>query len=820
MNRLLLWGLAVLTAMPVLFAPAESVAAPKRAAGNTYYFKNSMAGGEADLVVRYGRAEDEVFVGDWNGDGIDTLAVRRGNRFIVNNSVSGGEVPVEFTFGRPGDEIHVGDWDGDGFDTFAVRRGNRFELRRDLVGAAGTDTIHYGRRGDSVVVGDWDGDGTDTITVRRGNAYFIVNSNRSGWADRVVNYGRAADGVLVGDWDSDGTDSLAVVRGVRFYVRNELTSGIADYEFVYGRAGDQVFLGDWDGNGTDTFMVRRNDNAQPTLPENNQHPGMKAPPEIQRNTASEPPADLGFPVGDGDEIGPGWAVNSVNATAFSKTPIVTSARTDSGDEIQTVAYYDPQANLVIARKNLTRGTEWERHITQYSGQVLDGHNSISIAVDGDGYLHVSWGMHGQPMQYARSLEPWSMYLGPIEPLTGLQENQVTYPEFHQQANGNLYMLYRSGLSGDGNLVVNHYDTSARQWTQVQSNLIDGRSQGKSPYWQAAVDSQDRLHVAWNWRTTPDIYTNHDFMYARSVDATGSAWETSTGETYSTPITAEQAELIVAIPEGSELMNQTAMAIDDADNPFVVSYWRPEPDEPIQYMVMYLDEGEWTVHNTRLRQTDFTHYTSGSKLAIMGRPKILVTGSGADAIVHLIVRDRDFYGSAATLLSSRVGSEQWSSLALTDDSLRYWEPVFDIARWQRFGQLDILVARTGGIRSTPGNYPVENFYVLRVPQDYLNGIALTPPDSASEDEDGEDGAGDHPGTEGDVGVPTAPPAEEHAEGDGEVEGEGEEGPDSDVLPAEPAEEGTDDGGELDVTEPEARRGDEREGEIPGTEGERG
>lgn len=721
-KKLLLLALAGIVAAPLLLAPPDAAAAPGRAPGNTYYFKNSMTGGSADFIARYGRVTDEVFVGDWNGDGIDTLAVRRGNQFIVNNSISGGEVPIEFTFGRPGDEVYVGDWDGDGFDTFAVRRGNMFDMRRDLLGAQGVDRIHYGRARDTVVVGDWDGNGTDTITVRRGNAYYIVNTNRTGWADRVIHYGRAGDGVLVGDWNSDGSDSLAVVRGVQFFVRNDLATGYAEYEFVYGRAGDRVYLGDWDGNGTDTFMVRRNDNRMPTLPDNNQDDRMKAPDDIQKNTSTEPPDDLGFLVGEGDEIGPGWAVNSVNATSFSKTPIVTSARTDSGEEIQTVAYYDAQANLVVARKNLTRGTEWERHITQYSGRVTDGHNSISIAVDGRGYLHVAWGMHGERMQYAKSLEPWSLYLGPIQPLTGLQEDRVTYPEFHQQSTGDLFMLYRAGTSGDGNLVVNHYSTATSTWTQVQTNLIDGRSEGKSPYWQAAVDSRDRLHVAWNWRTTPDVYTNHDFMYARSVDATGTTWERSTGEGYATPITADQAELIVPIPQGSELMNQTAMAVDDADNPYVVTYWRPEPDEPIQYMIIYLADGEWKVHNTRLRTTEFTHYSPGSNLAIMGRPKILVAGSGENAIVHLIVRDKDFYDSSATLLSSRVGSEQWSSLALTDGSVKYWEPVFDIARWQQSRQLDILVARTGGIVSSPGNYPVQNFYVLRVPDEHLNGIA--------------------------------------------------------------------------------------------------
>ncbi|MCD8132338.1 MAG: N-acetylmuramoyl-L-alanine amidase, partial [Clostridiales bacterium] len=37
--------------------------------GCTYYFKNSISSGTADIVMFYGRSTDEVLVGDWDGDG-------------------------------------------------------------------------------------------------------------------------------------------------------------------------------------------------------------------------------------------------------------------------------------------------------------------------------------------------------------------------------------------------------------------------------------------------------------------------------------------------------------------------------------------------------------------------------------------------------------------------------------------------------------------------------------------------------------------------------------------------------------------------------
>ena len=71
----------------------------------------------------YGDAGDEVFVGDWNGDGVDSIAIRRLNVFHVRNSLTNGVAQNVFGFGNPGDAVLVGDWDGNGTDTFGVTRG-------------------------------------------------------------------------------------------------------------------------------------------------------------------------------------------------------------------------------------------------------------------------------------------------------------------------------------------------------------------------------------------------------------------------------------------------------------------------------------------------------------------------------------------------------------------------------------------------------------------------------------------------------------------------------------------------------------------------
>ncbi|WP_226924753.1 multicopper oxidase family protein [Georgenia satyanarayanai] len=216
-------------------------------------------------VLTYGRPGDEVLVGDWDGDGTDTLAVRRGSTVHVSNSLRGGQADTVLTYGRPGDELLVGDWDGDGTDTLAVRRGNEYFIANSLRSGAADTVLRFGRADDTVVVGDWDGDGTDTLAVRRGSHYLVNTTMTSGPASAVVCYGRDRDDVYVGDWDGSGEDALAVRRGARYHLAHQFRNGPADRSVAYGRAGDVTLVGDWDGDGTDSLAVRRTSGA-PTGP--------------------------------------------------------------------------------------------------------------------------------------------------------------------------------------------------------------------------------------------------------------------------------------------------------------------------------------------------------------------------------------------------------------------------------------------------------------------------------------------------------------------------------------------------------------------------
>ncbi|MFN8048095.1 MAG: hypothetical protein U0P48_05900 [Ancrocorticia sp.] len=213
----------------------------------------------------FGRATDSFLVGDWDGDGIATLAVRDGNTYYMTNRHGDGLVSSSFTYGEPTDEVFVGDWDGDGKDSLAFRRGDRIYIKNAVSGSTAATSFKFGKVSDTLFIGDWDGDGKDSFAVRNGAKFSIHNSLTSSTVNVEFIYGRVNDDVLVGDWNGNGKDTFVVRRGNVYHVRNSLTSGGADKIYTFGAENDEAIVGDRDGNGTDTLGKIRRDGVVPAV---------------------------------------------------------------------------------------------------------------------------------------------------------------------------------------------------------------------------------------------------------------------------------------------------------------------------------------------------------------------------------------------------------------------------------------------------------------------------------------------------------------------------------------------------------------------------
>ena len=100
----------------------RSTASPRAASTSSTTLGSDDGGlGAADYDYYFGNPGDKPFVGDFNGDGVDTVGLHRESTGLVyfRNTNTQGNAEFEFYFGDPGDRLVAGDWSYDGIDTRA-----------------------------------------------------------------------------------------------------------------------------------------------------------------------------------------------------------------------------------------------------------------------------------------------------------------------------------------------------------------------------------------------------------------------------------------------------------------------------------------------------------------------------------------------------------------------------------------------------------------------------------------------------------------------------------------------------------------------------
>lgn len=399
--------------------------------------------------------------------------------------------------------------------------------------------------------------------------------------------------------------------------------------------------------------------------------------------------------------GTGWAKSSVNAAIFRTNSVITHGDT------QYIAFYDGVGNVVLGKRK-TGANQWELRTTQYKGEAKDAHNSISLGVDGQGILHMVWDLHNQKLRYVCNTEPGSLELTEEMPMTGSKETRVTYPQFYAMPNGDLMFLYRDGSSGNGNSMLNRYDVETGQWMAVAHPLVAGGGQRNAYMNTLAIDSKGGIHISWCWRDTPDVATNHDICYAYSSDQ-GKTWQKSTGEKYSLPITIDNAEVVLAVPKNSELINQTSMTVDAADRPLIVTYWRDQNSEVPQFRLIWNDGTKWQASQVGNRTQGFRLSGGGTKRIPISRPLVI---AGKQNDVHVIFRDEECGNGISVASSSDANHKQWQVQDLLTQMVGAWEPTYDPAIWKRDQKLNLFLQRVGqGDAETLENVPPQDVAIL-------------------------------------------------------------------------------------------------------------
>ena len=233
------------------------------------------------------------------------------------------------------------------------------------------------------------------------------------------------------------------------------------------------------------------------------------------------------------DIAPVWAGHPVGFALLTHAPI------------QFVAFYDDQRRLTLAQRRLDERKWTFTKLPVTTG--WDSHNYIALAADDDGYLHLSGDIHAVPLKYFRTTKPWAAStFERVEKMVGPNEERTTYPVFFRGPKNEFLFTYRDGSSGNGNQIINTYDSKTKIWKRLLDHpLTDGEGH-RNAYFDGPIKGPDGwYHLAWVWRESSDASSNHHLSYARSKDLI--QWEAGDGKPLPLPISLKTSDIVDPVP---------------------------------------------------------------------------------------------------------------------------------------------------------------------------------------------------------------------------------------------------------------------------------
>lgn len=195
----------------------------------------------------------------------------------------------------------------------------------------------------------------------------------------------------------------------------------------------------------------------------------------------------------------------------SKVHVAWAEATDpevSREEIPGVPAY-------VATYDRKTGELSEPVFMSYGPPPNDGHNTPSITMDGQGYLHVVVGTHGRPFQYLRSLAPNDASAGWTEPTrTSSEDLGQTYVGLVCGADNALHLVFRLWRTGKAHLNGASWASLAYQrklpgqdWEAPKLLVAAPLSEYSIYYHRLTVDRQGALFLSYDYWSTMWFYRN-------------------------------------------------------------------------------------------------------------------------------------------------------------------------------------------------------------------------------------------------------------------------------------------------------------------------
>jgi phenylpyruvate tautomerase PptA (4-oxalocrotonate tautomerase family) len=230
-----------------------------------------------------GDTVEEVFVGDFTGDGKTDVAIhdkQTGNWYVGVSTGAGFRVELWASgFGNRGDaveEVFVGDFTGDGKADVVIHDKQTGDWYVGVSTGTGFRVepwaSGFGNRGDAVeevFVGDFTGDGKADVAIhdKQTGDWYVGGSTGANflvglWVTRFGNRGNAVEEIFVGDFTGDGKTDVAIHdrQTGNWYVGVSTGTSlrIEPWGSGFGTRGEtveQVLVGDFSGDGKTDVVI-------------------------------------------------------------------------------------------------------------------------------------------------------------------------------------------------------------------------------------------------------------------------------------------------------------------------------------------------------------------------------------------------------------------------------------------------------------------------------------------------------------------------------------------------------------------------------------
>jgi len=207
----------------------------------------------------------------------------------------------------------------------------------------------------------------------------------------------------------------------------------------------------------------------------------------------------------------------------------------------------------------------------------DGHTQTSLAMDGNGVLHVPYGMHWHIFKNAVSKGSRTVVEGFElgEPSAFRHKGRsFTYPNLATARNGDVYLIIRQKSEG----VLYQYDASKQEWRQVTAFAGE---EGATVYPDEIFAGGDGdLHIIWEWAAGGPQGARHQGSYARFEPETETFYRADGTEYASLPISRSEADIFQPMEGGEQFargvpgFQSAKMALDDQGRPLIAYAYSP------------------------------------------------------------------------------------------------------------------------------------------------------------------------------------------------------------------------------------------------------